>query len=197
MSKDSDSTSPASAIPNQSIQQPGLHGRIIGLLDLLSDRFAGILFVLNIINIAIAVFMRYVLLNSFIWTAELSQFMLVWMVLFGATSAWKRNEHMRIDLLLRHLPPAIRRIAAILRDIFILMVALFMTIWGIIYANTTWRITTLGLKIPKAIPLFAISIGMGLFFLMSLLLVIGRGWGSEMCESEPFSTVNPDRGENL
>lgn len=147
---------------------------LIGALDTISDRVAGVLFILNIMNIAVAVFMRYILLNSFIWTAELSQFMLVWIVLIGASSAWRRNEHMQIDLVVAHLPSMLRRAAVILRDGIVLLVSLFMTIWGIIYANSTWRITTLGLKIPKAIPLFAISIGMGAVFLMSLLMSIGR-----------------------
>ena len=170
MRKDSEETAPRTGVSPESGSRFGL----IGALDTISDRFAGILFLLNISNIAVAVFMRYILLNSFIWTAELSQFMLVWIVLIGATSAWKRNEHMQIELLLVHLPGVLRRIALILRDIIILVVSLFMTIWGIIYANATWRIITLGLKIPKAIPLFAISLGMGLLFLMTLFLGIGR-----------------------
>lgn len=148
--------------------------KAIDVLERVSTIIAGTLFILNIMNIAIAVFTRYVLFSSFIWTAELSQFMMVWMVLIGAAAALRQNEHMKIDLLLKYLPPMVKKIVAAIRYVTVIFISLFMTVWGFRYANSLWIITTLGLKIPKPIPLFATSIGMGMFLLMYLLLRIAK-----------------------
>ncbi len=80
-----------------------------------SNIIAGILFLLNVINIGTAVFTRYVLRSSFIWTAELSQLFMVSMVLIGAAVTLKENEHMKIDLLLKYIPPQINRVVSIVR----------------------------------------------------------------------------------
>jgi len=131
---------------------------------------AGTLFLFNILNIVVAVFARYVVRSSFIWTAELSQMVMVWMVLFAATPALTHGEHMRIDLLLKYLPPKVQSVLAILRHALIMGISLFMTLWGFSYANSLWKIVTMGLRVPKSIHLFALPIGMALFFLVYMLL---------------------------
>jgi len=141
-------------------------------LERVSNSIAGMLFILNIVNIGSAVFSRYVLKSSFIWTAELSQLLMAWMVLIAASATLKRNEHMKIDLLLKYMPPIPQKILAYLRHGIVIFISLFMTIKGFSYANSLWKIKTLALHLPKSILLFAVSIGMGLFVLMYILLRI-------------------------
>lgn len=148
--------------------------RAIDGLEHVSTIIAGMFFLLNILNIVVAVFSRYIIRSSFIWTAELSRFMMVWMVLIGAAAALKQNEHMKIVLLLKYLPGPVKKAVALLRHSIIIFISLFMTIKGFFYANSLWKIRTLGLGIPKAIPLFAVSFGMGLFLFMYILLRIAR-----------------------
>lgn len=154
-------------------RKPGLWvDKTINGLEHISTIIAGMLFLLNIVNIVAAVFTRYVMRNSFIWTAELSRFMMVWMVLIGAAAALKKDEHMKIVLLLKYLPGPLRKAVDILRHSIIIFVSLFMTIKGFSYGNSLWKIRTLGLGVPKSIPLFAVSLGMGLFLFMYVLLRI-------------------------
>lgn len=144
--------------------------RAIDVVERVGILIAGTLFVLNVINVVVAVFTRYVLFSSFIWTAELSRFFMVGMVLIAAAPTQRRGEHMRIDLLLKYFSPAVNRFLAMVRHSVIIITAIFMTVWGFTYANSLWNITTLGLKLPKSIPLFAVPAGMGLFLLMYVLL---------------------------
>ncbi len=147
---------------------------IIENIDRAGMLCAGILFSLNVVNIVVAVFSRYVLHSSSIWTAELSQMIMVWMVLIAAAPALKRGEHMQINLLLKYFPPGVNKVLAFIRHSIVLSITLFMTVWGFKYANSLWEIVTLGLKIPKSYPLFAVPLGMGLFSLVYLLLRIGK-----------------------
>jgi TRAP-type transport system small permease protein len=148
--------------------------RIIDGLERVGIIFAGTLFILNVVNIVVAVFSRYVLLSSSIWTAELSRFIMVWMVLIAAAPALRKGEHMKIDLLLQYFPPSVNKVLAVIRHSLIIGISIFMTVWGFRYANSLWRITTLGLKVPKPVPLFAVPAGMLLFLIMYLLLRIAR-----------------------
>jgi TRAP-type transport system small permease protein len=135
---------------------------------------AGVLFLINIANILMGVFARYVFRSSPIWTEELSRFILVWMVLIAATPTLVHGEHMRIDLVIKRMPGWAAFAAALVRHGTVLGAALFMTIRGWSYANGMWNFTTMGLQIPKAIPLFVVSFGFGIFLLVyGLLLLAG------------------------
>ncbi|MDA3824277.1 MAG: TRAP transporter small permease [Bacteroidales bacterium] len=135
---------------------------------------AGILFILNVLNIGAAVFSRYILRSSFIWTAELSQLLMVSMVLVAAAVTLKENEHMKIDLLLKYLPSGINKIVSLVRSSIIIIIALWLTLISFKYANSLWMMKTLGLHIPKAIPLFTIPLGIGMFLIMYILLRIAK-----------------------
>lgn len=139
-----------------------------------SNIIAGILFLLNVVNIGTAVFTRYVLRSSFIWTAELSQLFMVSMVLIGAAVTLKENEHMKIDLLLKYIPPRINKVVSIVRYSVIIIISLSMTVISFRYANSLWIMKTIGLHIPKAIPLFITPIGIGMFLIMYILLRIAK-----------------------
>ena len=77
---------------------------------------------------------------------------------------------MKIDLLLKYFPPTVNKVLALIRHTLIIGISVFMTVWGFTYANSIWDIVTLGLKIPKSIPLFSIPAGMLLFLVMYILL---------------------------
>lgn len=136
---------------------------------------AGALFLINIANILMGVFARYVFRSSPIWTEELSRFALAWMVLVAATPTLVHGEHMRIDLLVRRMPPWAARAAAVIRHSVVLGAALFMTVRGWVYANSLWDFTTMGLQIPKPIPLYVVPIGFGVFLLEYVLLLLSGG----------------------
>ena len=59
------------------------------------------LFVLGFLMIAVVaaqVFFRYVLNHSLFWSEELARYILVWLTFLGATAAYRRGVHPRIDL---------------------------------------------------------------------------------------------------
>lgn len=80
-------------------------GRFIRRIDRLSRRINTLveqsLFGLGVLMIAIVaaqVFFRYVLNHSLFWSEELARYILVWLTFLGATVAYRRGVHPRIDL---------------------------------------------------------------------------------------------------
>jgi TRAP-type C4-dicarboxylate transport system permease small subunit len=80
-------------------------GRRRGLLDGLSRRTNALveaalcsLGLLMVVVVAAQVFFRYALNHSLFWSEELARYILVWLTFLGATVAYRRGAHPRIDL---------------------------------------------------------------------------------------------------
>lgn len=155
--------------------------RIIISLDSFSHVTMGLLFAGHVLLTSAAIFMRYVLSYSFMWSTELMRYMVVWMVLIGSAAALRRGEHLRIDFLLERFPRRVKALLLLIQRTAVLLISLGVTVLSVIYANSTWNMISLGLKIPKAAVLFAVPLGLGLFFLMYVLLLIRpSGLGREV-----------------
>lgn len=56
---------------------------------------------------------RYVFNDNILWALEATLFMFAWLVLLGATYGVKKNLHLGVDMVTSALPPAARRVVAI------------------------------------------------------------------------------------
>ncbi len=134
------------------------------------------LFSLLIVFICINILTR----NVFHWTShvllELSPTVVLWLALVGATLGLKYQRHIKIELLLRFLPPAAQRIATSLTRLFAMGLCALMAWASITFVYN--EIILLGAKgwLAVCFPLF-FSIA---FFRFSLDLL--RQWGT--AESE-------------
>ncbi len=63
-----------------------------------------------------------------IWAVDLAQLSFVWACVLGADLALKNNAHIEIDIVVRHFPPSIRKIIAIVW-LFAISAFLIMLIW--------------------------------------------------------------------
>lgn len=148
---------------------------ITRFLERASAWLAGTLLVVNVGDILLGVLFRYVFKNSVIWTEEVARFSLVWLVLLGAPGALYRGDHMAIEFLLPRFPRWSRLPLALFR-LGVTAFVLALLVWfGAQNVAGTWTIRTMALGIPKAIPLSAVPLGMGMLLLLSLLLAAERG----------------------
>jgi TRAP-type C4-dicarboxylate transport system permease small subunit len=46
--------------------------------------------------------------HPLIWSVDMAQLLFIWLCFFGATRAMREKGHLGIDVLVRHLPPALR-----------------------------------------------------------------------------------------
>ena len=100
------------------------------------DRFSG--YLENIVKVSIilsmagivlfvnlAVFFRYVLSDPLTWTTEISSYLLVYTVLFGASIALKNNQFVKVEALLNLLP---KRLAIWITLLSHILIALFLLV---------------------------------------------------------------------
>ncbi|MEM1049271.1 MAG: TRAP transporter small permease [Pseudomonadota bacterium] len=122
------------------------------------------------------VFMRYVLGTPVTWIDELTGYLVVASVMFGAAEALRRGDHIKVDLLTLHLVG--RGIAAI-RILWMLLVVVFMAIllfsaWRAMRFSYDFGLYSDGhLEMPMWMPHSLLVVGAGLV-LLAAFARIGR-----------------------
>ena len=100
------------------------------------ERFSG--FLENVVKVSIilsmagivlfvnlAVFFRYVLSDPLTWTTEISSYLLVYTVLFGASIALRHNQFVKVEALLNLLPKPLKTWIIMLSHV---LIALFLVV---------------------------------------------------------------------
>lgn len=140
-------------------------------LERLSAWSAGALLVINISDILLGIFCRYVLGSSIIWTEEVARFSLVWLVFMAAAGACFRGDHMVIDFVVPKLPVPLGKGVAVFRVVLTVFILGLMIYLGFVNAVKMWNMRTMALGIPKTIPLLSVPAGLLLLLVMYLLLL--------------------------
>jgi len=116
-----------------------------GVLRRITAAYAAFLDILLSISVAVIIlpvslqiFARFTeLLPRYIWTEELSRFLLVWMVMIGAMVGVREGTHFNVDLF-----PALhgraKAAADILAGLFVLLFAGIFLWWGIEFTDFAW-----------------------------------------------------------
>src|ERR1700729_2176388 len=74
------------------------------------EPLAAILVVVEVIVLASGVFTRYVMRSPLVWSDELATVLFLWLAMLGAVVAYRRDEHIKLSVLLRRSPPRVRAI---------------------------------------------------------------------------------------
>ena len=134
----------------------------------------GFLLLLNVCDIIMGVTLRYFGGAAPIWTEELARFSMVWMVLLGAAAAFYHGDQMSIDFVVMCLPPRVKAFCCAL-SVVVRFVVLAALVWfGARNVMGSWKMKTMALGVPKAIPLMAVPIGMSLLLVTILLKAAAR-----------------------
>lgn len=148
-------------------------------LERISAWTSCLLLLVNVGDILLGIFCRYVLKSSIIWTEEAARFSLVWMVMMGALGAAVKGDHMVIDFVVPRFPAALRRIVEWGRFLLAAGILSLMIWLGWVNAVQMWHMNTMALNIPKTIPLLSIPVGLALLLggtvLMHLQTIERRG----------------------
>ncbi|KJE26380.1 tripartite ATP-independent periplasmic transporter, DctQ component family protein [Geobacillus kaustophilus] len=123
------------------------------------------------------VVLRYGFNSGITWSEEMSRFLFIWMVFFGAIGALKDHDHLGVDTLLKKLPAGAKRIVFVVSNAIVLYV-LYLLLDG------SWKITisSLGSRAPATgLPLafiygtgLIVSVGMGIIVLFHIYQALFR-----------------------
>jgi len=86
-----------------------------------------------------AVFTRYVLNSAASWPEPAAILLMIVLTFFGAAACYRVGMHMRMSFFVSLLPPPLQRLAALLVELLMALIALFMIIWGESLVETTWQ----------------------------------------------------------
>lgn len=97
---------------------------------------------LSILGMTIAipwgVYTRYVLNSASSWPEPLAVLLMVLFTFSGAAACYRANAHIAVALFKDMCPPAGRRALAVLVDVLMILLALFMVVWGFGLVQRTW-----------------------------------------------------------
>jgi TRAP-type C4-dicarboxylate transport system permease small subunit len=86
-----------------------------------------------------AVFTRYVLNSAASWPEPTAVLLMIVLTFFGAAACYRVALHMRMAFFVSLLPPRGQRIAALLVELLMALIALFMVHWGGKLVGATWQ----------------------------------------------------------
>ena len=112
------------------------------LMDALYDAcviIAGIALVLISAVIPWAVYTRYVLNRAASWPEPMAVLLMIVLTFFGAAACYRVGLHMRVSFFVSLVPQCLQRAIALLVELLMALIALFMINWGIKLVAATWQ----------------------------------------------------------
>lgn len=123
-----------------------------------------------------SVFMRYVLNRPPVWIDDLTGYVLVALVMFGVTEAYRGGNHISIDLLTGRLPRSLRKVQTIWSDVCVIAFAavLIVSTWHAIdFAISFDSYTSGSIEIASWIPQVPLLVGGVLLALFAVARLLG------------------------
>jgi TRAP-type C4-dicarboxylate transport system permease small subunit len=100
---------------------------------------AGTALVLISVVVPWAVYTRYVLNSAASWPEPTAVLLMIVLTFFGAAACYRVGLHMRMSFFASLLPPVGQRLCAVLVELLMALIALFMIRWGITLVEATWQ----------------------------------------------------------
>ena len=101
-----------------------------------------------VVIVLAAVFCRYVLNHSLVWSDEVVRYLFVWFTLLGAAIALRDREHIRVEYFVELLPAGPRRVVELVMLLGVLLFYLAMLVLGLMWVYETRGTSTSALKWP-------------------------------------------------
>jgi TRAP-type C4-dicarboxylate transport system permease small subunit len=99
----------------------------------------GIALVLISAVIPWAVYTRYVLNRAASWPEPMAVLLMIVLTFFGAAACYRVRLHMRVGFFVSLLPASAQQVMALVVELLMALVALFMIEWGIKLVAATWQ----------------------------------------------------------
>lgn len=133
---------------------------------------ASLFFCFTLILVLINIFMRYFLKTGIPWSEEVATGCFVWTVFIGAAAAFKENQHIGIDILVKYLSDDKKHLVKLFVDVLLVIVIAFITVLSIQYIFTSYTKPTPVLGVSSAYISSAIPVGFILMLMRSIQFLI-------------------------
>jgi tripartite ATP-independent transporter DctM subunit len=140
--------------------------RAIGIVV---EPVAALLVLVEVGILATGVFTRYVLRDPLVWSDELGTILFLWLAMLGSVVAYRRDEHIRLSVLVRRASP---RVAEILTAVSSVVTAIFVIELmpaSIKFFQQEEIDVTPALSIPQSYVVLSIIVGLAFILVLALL----------------------------
>lgn len=143
---------------------------------------------LCVILVNLNIIMRYFFSMPIRWSEEVVTSLFVWTVFIGSAYAYRKHQHLGVDILVDHLPERLRRFVDGMMAIVELMVLMMLTVissqyvYHLIFSRSgaVKMVLTDLLRVPKWWTGIAVPIGFGLSTYHSVRFLIARLRGQRL-----------------
>lgn len=142
-----------------------MKSKMIKILDKVEDTCLIVMFAAMVGIIFFQVIMRYMFNNSLPWSEELGKFFFVWISWLGISIGHRRNEHIRITLIVDKLPRKFNRLAEAFCELVLILICAVTMYYGIFMMQIQIHVPYAGIKISTAWGYLSLVLGCGLFIL--------------------------------
>jgi TRAP-type C4-dicarboxylate transport system permease small subunit len=113
--------------------------RLMDALYMLCVCIAGTALVLISAVMPWAVYTRYGLNRAASWPEPMAVLLMIVLTFFGAAACYRAGLHMRMSFFASLLPPPLQRVTALIVELLMALIALFMINWGAKLVAATWQ----------------------------------------------------------
>ncbi|MDK2934835.1 MAG: TRAP-type transport system small permease protein [Clostridiales bacterium] len=133
--------------------------RLSNIANAIAEKIALILVTVLTILTMTGVIYRYVLKSPLVWLYETTIVVFAWMVFIGASIAFKRREHIKLEFLVSSVPEKVSRVLKIIIEFITIMFLFFVIKEGFQIVKDTWAQTynTINLSIAWFYASFPVS----------------------------------------
>ena len=140
--------------------------RAIGALV---EPVAALLVIVEVAILAGGVFTRYVLRAPLVWTDELGTILFLWLAMLGAVVAYRRDEHIRLSVLVRRASPRVSEILTAVSSVVTAIFVIALMPAPIKFFQQEQIDATPALGIPQSYVVLSIIVGLALILVIALL----------------------------
>lgn len=142
---------------------------------IISKVLVGVLFVMLVAMLAVTfsqVVARFIFGKAIFWAEEAAILCLIWTTFLGSAVAMSRDAHTKIDFAINLLPAKLKSVVEIIDYIVITVFVGMLAKYSLPIINSTGKMMTTGLKIPRSIIYYAVLFGAILIMIYCLILAI-------------------------
>jgi TRAP-type transport system small permease protein len=125
---------------------------------------------------AAGVFFRYVLNSALPWAEEADRYLFIWLSFVGASITMRQKAHIAVDVLVRSLPPALRRWAALVSQASVLVFLAVVARASVPVLEVTSQTRATATDIPMSWVYLAVPVGCVLIGIETLRLMARTWW---------------------
>lgn len=144
------------------------------LLDRLNQLIGLVMMVMLsalVVVVLAAVFYRYVLSDSLMWSAEVARYTCIWISFLGASVALRKRMHIGLEFFISRMPPRTQHWVGIGSDFAILGFLLFVAVLGFDLAAQQAYQKSAALMISMAWPYLSVPVSAVLMALQVIYLI--------------------------